>query len=132
MGLQALSYSECPSQPDIGNCANANLRVGDLCEGEGECGTNQNLDNCGGYDVYRVTVAGSCSYQSMVDTCKQARPGYEWTCASRGRCDHMCGRNTFLNPATGQCEGTAMAGSQTTAPAASQSPPSDSRRRYRT
>ena len=30
-----------------------NVAPGELCEGDGECGTNPNLDNyCGGYDLY--------------------------------------------------------------------------------
>ena len=28
----------------------------DLCEGDGECGTDWKLDNCGTYDVYKVTT----------------------------------------------------------------------------
>jgi hypothetical protein len=51
--LQALSPSECPSEPNIADCNSVN--IGDLCEGDGECGTNQDLNNCGsgGFDVYR-------------------------------------------------------------------------------
>jgi hypothetical protein len=29
-------------------------RAGELCEGSGECATDQAADNCGGFDVYVV------------------------------------------------------------------------------
>jgi hypothetical protein len=43
--------TNCPSD-DLQNCYDS-VACGDLCEGDDECGTDGNLDNCGGYDVYR-------------------------------------------------------------------------------
>jgi len=48
-----ITGSECPANPNIPNCLNVNF--GMLCEGDGECGTDPNLNNCGGFDVYRKT-----------------------------------------------------------------------------
>ena len=48
--LIPISPSECPQDSDISNCEQV---FGELCEGDNECGTNPDLDNCGGYDVYR-------------------------------------------------------------------------------
>jgi len=54
LSLRPASSSECPSNLDIGNCESGGLSGGDLCEADGECGTNTQLDNCGGYDIYVV------------------------------------------------------------------------------
>ena len=56
LSLRPASSSECPSNPDIGNCDSGGLSGGDLCESDGECGTNTELNNCGsdGYDIYVV------------------------------------------------------------------------------
>ena len=54
LSLRPASSSECPSNLDIGNCESGGLSGGDLCEGDGECGTNTQLDNCEGYDIYVV------------------------------------------------------------------------------
>ena len=55
-----LDKKECPtkkSKLNVQNCEKASY--GELCEGDGECGTTQNLDNCifegEGYDIYRKT-----------------------------------------------------------------------------
>lgn len=46
-----ISRAECPDNPDLDPC---NLVApGELCEGDGECGTDKDLDNCDSYDVYR-------------------------------------------------------------------------------
>ena len=50
--LVAVGYSECPYDPNIATCDV--VACGELCEGDGECGTDINLDNCNyGYDIYR-------------------------------------------------------------------------------
>ena len=51
--LLLLRPSECPTRPDLGRSCEA-ARAGELCEGGGECGTDQAADNCGGFDVYVV------------------------------------------------------------------------------
>ena len=61
-----LTASECPSSFDADlNCNDADC--GQLCEGDGECGTTQNANNCGGlgpgdYDMYRK-VCKDCGYE---------------------------------------------------------------------
>ena len=58
--LQSVPASECPADANIANCY-SDIPIGGLCEGDGECGTLNSLDNCGvgGYDVYRrVSCAG--------------------------------------------------------------------------
>ena len=52
--LRALAPAECPRSEaglDIWNCATVGLVVGDLCEGDGECGTDKGLDNCDSSDM---------------------------------------------------------------------------------
>ena len=58
--LSALEEVFCPLtmlELDIGNCQTPGLRPGDLCEGDGECGTNPELDNCDDADMYIVRDA---------------------------------------------------------------------------
>ena len=42
-------------------CSSASVRIGDWCEGDGECDTKSTLNNCpGGYDVYqRISPSGA-------------------------------------------------------------------------
>ena len=48
---------QCPSDPDrLISCDHPNLNVGDLCEGDGECGTFTDANNCGVADVYNLTA----------------------------------------------------------------------------
>merc|ERR1711937_114108 len=51
LSLSPVPACECPSNPDIANCDD--VSAGELCEGDGECGTDIYLNNCDGYDVYR-------------------------------------------------------------------------------
>ena len=45
---------DCPDELDIAPCDTPGLGVGELCEGDGECGTDIGSNNCDeGYDVYR-------------------------------------------------------------------------------
>lgn len=54
--LVLLTSSECPPIPEAGlaRCDQA-ISMYSLCEGDGECGTNVNANNCGpgGFDVYQ-------------------------------------------------------------------------------
>ena len=62
-GLEAIDLDDCPSvSSGLGNCDDSSLEIGDLCEADGECGTDTNQNNCphdgGEYlvdDIYRVT-----------------------------------------------------------------------------
>ena len=52
--LDVLDSRFCPPEgdwPTYANCADA--EVGTLCDGDGECGTDDLIDNCGTYDMYR-------------------------------------------------------------------------------
>lgn len=52
--LIPLHPSECPRPTELMGLRPCNsASVGDLCEGDGECGTDVNLDNCLEMDVYR-------------------------------------------------------------------------------
>eukprot|EP00039_Didymoeca_costata_P019090 m.336199 g.336199 ORF g.336199 m.336199 type:complete len:772 (+) comp17781_c0_seq1:341-2656(+) len=48
-----ISSCDCPENLDLPTCLE--VGTGELCEGDGECGTDNNLNNCGslGYDMYR-------------------------------------------------------------------------------
>merc|ERR1719454_476749 len=55
--VTALTKAECakPENKKPANSKTVNCKVaktGTVCEGEGECGTNNNLNNCGAYDLY--------------------------------------------------------------------------------
>ena len=48
----AVAASECPSNAQyLANCDD--VSIGELCEGDGECGTTNSENNCGFNDVYR-------------------------------------------------------------------------------
>jgi len=56
--LTPVATEDCPAQGDIAPCSA--VSDGELCEGDGECGTDTRLDNCGGYDIYlKGTAAAS-------------------------------------------------------------------------
>jgi len=64
--LKPLPASECPASRqdlDIGDCLTEGLALGDLCEGDGECGTSQYLDNCMTGDMYVVVAASEVSVE---------------------------------------------------------------------
>merc|ERR1712048_1469844 len=44
LSLSPVPACECPSNPDIANCDD--VSAGELCEGDGECGTDNSLNNC--------------------------------------------------------------------------------------
>ena len=51
----------CPDDLDLDACDAPGRAIGDLCEGDGECGTDKHLDNCGNADdknadIYRVVA----------------------------------------------------------------------------
>jgi hypothetical protein len=57
--LSVVAHEDCPLDADIDPCDTPALGVGDFCEGDGECGTDPNLDNCMFQgkmvaDVYRI------------------------------------------------------------------------------
>ena len=59
--LQQLASGDAACPDDytsgaMGTCDTA--AIGELCEGDGECGTNTGADNCGGYDIYRRVSDG--------------------------------------------------------------------------
>ena len=67
--LEDISASECPSisvTRRMKTCDQA--EVGELCEGDGECGTHPDLDNCNGsHEVYRRV---QCQEPTMAPTDK--------------------------------------------------------------
>ena len=59
----AKNSPDCPEELDLVDCDDPSLKVGDLCEGDGECGTDKYIDNCKneihkGADIYRVLELG--------------------------------------------------------------------------
>jgi len=54
--LTPIDESECPQDRDLvslSKCSSIDASVGSQCEADGECGTDEYLNNCAGYDVYR-------------------------------------------------------------------------------
>ena len=77
------------------SCSGYNLRncyddvpCGGICEGDGECGTNDNLNNCGSYDVYER----SCSPTPLPTNGPMPRPTNRVirSCASTCQGDNNC------------------------------------------
>lgn len=64
--LQPVALYGCPPNPDLAACDT--VLAGELCEGDGECGTDKSLDNCGGaYDVYQKgTIPGQIAFSTSV------------------------------------------------------------------
>jgi len=56
----------CPTEPNLPNCLG--VPVGEFCESDGECGTDDKLDNCNGtFDIYfRVLCDGSRLSQGQI------------------------------------------------------------------
>jgi len=55
--LVIVDAADCPSDCDIATCDT--VAPGELCEGDGECGTDNNLDQCCDvYDIYRKEDSG--------------------------------------------------------------------------
>lgn len=76
--LQGLAPSECPQDGDLPACDT--VAVGALCEGDGECGTNDLLNNCGGvWDVYRKTVSLGQIWREDNTTKKAGSKGTEYS-----------------------------------------------------
>jgi len=68
-GLEKVDKDDCPKELNLGNCDDEDLEAGDFCEGDGECGTDPDLDNCSNkddkdMDIYRVRGKESSSSSS--------------------------------------------------------------------
>ena len=64
--VREATSDECPDDADLAPCSTIGLEVGDLCESDGECGLDHDLDNCeyGGQqnaDIYVVVGAPSAA-----------------------------------------------------------------------
>lgn len=72
--LDVLPSDWCPaetSELDLPNCLE--VGVGRLCESDGECGTDDALNNCGTYDIYARMVCGG-AVLSQGQKMRTARP----------------------------------------------------------
>jgi len=56
--LLPVAEDKCPPDKELPRCDA--VKAGEMCQGDGECGTDDSLDNCGRYDIYYK--------QSPVDT----------------------------------------------------------------
>ena len=60
--IDALPSAFCPQVLDLPNCLE--IKVGEVCESDGECATDEKLNNCGTFDVYvRVECGGATPTQ---------------------------------------------------------------------
>ena len=87
----AADGSECPTSLGIANCISTTFTTLDYCEGDGECGTSNGLNNCnpGGWDMYQIMPT-----LALQNPPPPPPPPPLWT----------FGPGTFLNTATNQCE----------------------------
>jgi hypothetical protein len=75
VSLTAISPAECPADTNIKKCDEA--EGGELCDGDGECGTDPALNNCGAHDVYRKCApppAPAPVFTSTPAMCKDGLP----------------------------------------------------------
>ena len=54
--LDVIPSDFCPSDLNLPNCLD--VGVGEVCEADGECATDDQLNNCGTYDIYARVVCG--------------------------------------------------------------------------
>jgi hypothetical protein len=94
--------SDCPSS-DLQNCYDS-VACGDLCEGDGECGTDSWLENCGNYDVYRrdcsssdSTCSNTCIYSRDGD-CDDGQAGSDYSYCECGTDCYDCGYRSCETP----------------------------------
>lgn len=63
--LDVLPPPFCPAHLDLPNCLEIGL--GEICESDGECATDETLDNCGTFDIYvRVQCGGAIFSQGVL------------------------------------------------------------------
>ena len=76
--VEVIDESECPADPDLATCDD--VAIGELCEGDGEWGTTNSLNNCGDFEVYR-RVAGTPKAVTSYTTATSASNCAGWTFA---------------------------------------------------
>lgn len=70
-GICLKIVDSCPANPNLSTqCFASSVSLNGLCEGEGECGTSPEANNCGTFDVYERV---SCDIPSN-DICRDAIP----------------------------------------------------------
>ncbi len=68
--LTPVDESECPQNGDLFSLpkCSGDVPVGSLCDAGGECGTDEYLNSCVGYDVYRRVDCATLEMTSNTDT----------------------------------------------------------------
>jgi len=92
--LVPVDEADCPEEKNLANCAN--VGPGKMCEGDGECGTANALDNCnaGGWDIYKkerwVKARAVCEVK-MSEISSGYKPKGEFKKNARcfGTCEHL-------------------------------------------
>lgn len=75
--LKALSGGECPGIMTVSGLPKCDsVGLGSLCDGDGECGTDNELNNCGHYDVYRLQSAKCDGSSWDSGTAQVSGPGF--------------------------------------------------------
>ena len=80
--LTPIDEIECPQDRDLvslAKCSSLDVSVGSHCEADGECGTDEYLNNCAGYDVYRRVDCASLEMTSNTDTIGELTSNGEMT-----------------------------------------------------
>ena len=98
--LEEIASSKCPLTPyELPDCVQ--VQVGELCDANGECGSNQTLNNCPPFDVYRrvncATATASVATTSGIPTIDTA------TNVIHSNCPYYPGWNSGLSHCLNDC-----------------------------
>ena len=98
--LEETASSECPLRPyDLPECVQVN--VGELCDANGECGSNQTLNNCPPFDVYRRI---NCTTATALMATTSGIPTIDTTTkVNHTNCPYYPGWNSGLSHCLNDC-----------------------------
>jgi M6 family metalloprotease-like protein len=94
--LEEIASSQCPPRPyELPDCLEVN--VGELCDANGECGSNQMLNNCYPFDVYkRIDCSETNTSGATIDFSPNNCPYYPGWANSKPHCLNDCQQPEFM------------------------------------
>ncbi|KAL3806354.1 hypothetical protein ACHAXA_007695 [Cyclostephanos tholiformis] len=94
--LEEIDPSQCPPKPyELPDCLEVN--VGELCDANGDCGSNQMLNNCYPFDVYkRIDCSEALTSSTTIDVNNNYCPYYPGWTYSKPHCLNDCQQPEFM------------------------------------